>query len=142
MANKRVVAGWIVCGLVALFLGVGSAAGKFVDWEGKQEMFDKFGMTFEQARQIGMLEILLAIVYLIPQTSFLGAILLTGYLGGAVFTHYRVNDPYFFPVLIGVVMWIGLALRKPIICQLALGQIPDVLPGEGSSTSDSLPPKA
>jgi DoxX-like family len=54
------------------------------------------------------------VVYLIPRTSVLGAILLTGYLGGAVATHVRVGDNLFsviFPVLLGALLWGGLVLR-------------------------------
>jgi hypothetical protein len=53
-------------------------------------------------------------VYLIPQTAVLGAILLTGYLGGAIATHVRVGDPfsnYFMPILLAVLLWGGLYLR-------------------------------
>jgi hypothetical protein len=49
----------------------------------------------------------------IPQTSVLGAILLTGYLGGATCTHLRVGDPFFMPVVIGALVWGGLFLRDP-----------------------------
>ena len=50
---------------------------------------------------------------MIPQTSVLGAILLTGYLGGATVTHLRVGDPFFMPVIIGALAWGGLFLRDP-----------------------------
>jgi len=56
-------------------------------------------------------EIACAIIYLIPQTSVLGAILLTGYLGGATATHVRVGEPVFMPVIMGVVIWLGIFLR-------------------------------
>ena len=55
------------------------------------------------------------VLYLIPRTSVLGAILLTGYLGGAVATHVRVGGPLFsviFPVIFGVLVWGGLYLRE------------------------------
>src|SRR5215211_8766433 len=65
---------------------------------------------------LGMGIVLLAstILYMIPRTAILGAILLTGYLGGAVATHVRVGDPLFsvlFPVLVGALIWGGLYLR-------------------------------
>jgi hypothetical protein len=57
------------------------------------------------------------VIYLIPQTSVLGAILLTGYLGGAVATNLRLGNPFFshtlFPVYFGVFIWVGLWLREP-----------------------------
>jgi DoxX-like family len=61
---------------------------------------------------ICILEIVCAVAYAIPQTSVLGAILLTGYLGGATATHVRAGEPIFFvPVILGVVVWGGLYLR-------------------------------
>ena len=68
-----------------------------------------------------MIEVAVTLLFLIPRTSFLGAILVTGYLGGAVWTHLRVGDPWYFPIIIGVVMWVALGLRKPEIFKLALG---------------------
>jgi len=60
---------------------------------------------------LGIVEIACTIIYLIPQTSVLGAILLTGYLGGATATHARVGEPFIFPVLLGVLVWLGIYLR-------------------------------
>jgi len=61
---------------------------------------------------ICILEIICAVVYAIPRTSVLGAILLTGYLGGATATHVRVSDPLFLvPAILGVLVWGGLYLR-------------------------------
>jgi hypothetical protein len=51
-------------------------------------------------------------VYAIPGTSVLGAILLTGYLGGATATHVRIGEPFYFPVIVGVLVWVGLYLRE------------------------------
>src|ERR1700704_600674 len=64
---------------------------------------------------IGIVLLVCTVLYVIPRTSVLGAILLTGYLGGAVATHVRVGDPLFshvlFPVYLGVLIWLGLYLR-------------------------------
>jgi hypothetical protein len=75
---------------------------------------------------IGLLELGCLVVYLVPRTSILGAIMLTGFLGGAVLTHVRVGDPLFshvlFPVYIGALIWGGLFLRdrlQAIIVDLA-----------------------
>jgi len=67
---------------------------------------------------IGVLELVLLVLYLIPRTAFLGAILTTAYLGGAVWTHLRVGEPWFFPIIVAVLMWLGLALRRPAIFRL------------------------
>ena len=63
---------------------------------------------------IGLVLLACTILYLIPRTAVLGAILLTGYLGGAVATHVRVGGPLFaiiFPVILGAMLWVGLYLR-------------------------------
>jgi hypothetical protein len=122
--NQR-IAGWIVSGLVSLFLIGPSAMGKFVEWEGKEKMFEHLGYSAELIKQIGFVEIALALLFLVPRASFIAAVLLTGYLGGAVATHVRVGDAFFFPIVVGVVMWIGLALRRPAIWQLAGGRDPE-----------------
>ncbi len=67
---------------------------------------------------LGTLEICITLLYLIPRTSFLGAILITGYLGGAIFTHLRIGEPWFVQALLGVVAWLGLALRRPILFRM------------------------
>ena len=64
---------------------------------------------------LGLVLLTCTLLYLIPRTSVLGAILLTGYLGGAVATHVRVEDgvfPVFFPVILGALLWGGLVLRE------------------------------
>jgi hypothetical protein len=71
-----------------------------------------FGYPDHLIRYIGVLEVACTIVYLIPRTAVLGAILVTGYLGGATATNVRVEDPSFIgPVLAGVFAWAGLYLR-------------------------------
>ena len=119
-SSKSQIAGWVLSGLVSVFLAGPSALGKFVEWEGKAKMFDHIGFTNDVIMKIGVLEIILAILFLIPRTGFLGAILLTGYLGGATVTHVRVGDPYFMPIVIGVVMWIGMGLRRPAVFSLVI----------------------
>jgi len=80
------------------------------------ESFAQLGYPVSLARGIGLLELLCIIVYVIPRTSVLGAILLTGYLGGAVATHVRVGSPLFthilFPTYVGALIWGGLLLRE------------------------------
>jgi hypothetical protein len=65
---------------------------------------------------LGLVLIAATLLYAIPQTSVLGAIVLTGYLGGATWTHVRMGGPVFpmvFPILVGVLIWGGLSLREP-----------------------------
>ncbi len=75
------------------------------------EEFARLGYTERLALGIGILEVVCAVVYAIPRTSVLGAILLTGYLGGATATHVRIGDPFFAPMVVGLLVWGGLFLR-------------------------------
>lgn len=116
------ITGWILTGLVGLFLIGASGVPKFLDWEGRDAMLAHMGISSSLMPTIGVIEIAVTLIYLIPRTAFLGAILITGYLGGAIMTHLRVGDPWWFPIIIGVVVWLGLALRQPAIIRLALGR--------------------
>jgi hypothetical protein len=60
---------------------------------------------------IGIAELASTILYIIPQTAVLGAILLTGYLGGAIATHVRLGESVLIPAVLGVLVWLGLYLR-------------------------------
>ena len=122
--TQRII-GWILTVLVGLFLIGVSGIPKFLDISKIPNMADmmaKLQIPLDLLKILGIIEISVAVLYLIPRTSFLGAILTTGYLGGAVWTHLRVGDPWFFPIIVGVLMWLGLALRHPVIFRLLLGQ--------------------
>jgi len=75
------------------------------------------GWAPEKAFPLGVLLLALTLLYAVPQTSILGAVLITGYLGGAVATHVRIDSPLFshvlFGVYLGLIMWAGLWLREP-----------------------------
>ncbi len=113
------VAGWILTALVGVFMIGVSGVPKFLDFPGKNEMMDKMGIPLSLLPAIGVVEIVVTLIYLIPRTSFLGAILMTGYLGGAIITHLRIGEPWFFPIIVGVLAWLALALRQPMIFSLA-----------------------
>ena len=76
----------------------------------------KLGYTESTIVPLGIVLLAGTVLYVVPQTSVLGAILLTGYLGGAVATHVRVGDPLFshvlFPAYLGVLIWLVLYLRE------------------------------
>ncbi len=79
----------------------------------------KYGYPAHVARPLVILEIICAVLYLIPQTAVLGAILLTAYLGGAVATHVRASEQQFwFPIAMGALVWLGLFLRDARIRKL------------------------
>ena len=80
------------------------------------ESFTQLGYPVSLAVGLGILELVCLIAYVVPHTSILGAILLTGYLGGAIATQVRVGGPLFthvlFPVYLGALLWGGLFLRE------------------------------
>jgi hypothetical protein len=71
------------------------------------------GLPESMILALAIIELSCVVVYLIPQTSLLGAILLTGYMGGAICTHWRVGDPFVVQIVLGIVVWLGLYLREP-----------------------------
>lgn len=71
----------------------------------------KLGYPESVVLGIGLLEVICTVIYAIPSTAVLGAVLLTGYLGGAITTHVRVGEPFVIPLALGVLVWAGLYLR-------------------------------
>ena len=78
-----------------------------------------YGFTESHLHIIAWLEIICGIIYLIPHTSVFGAVLLTGYLGGAVATHIRANEPPIAPIVVAIVLWLGIYLREPRLHHVA-----------------------
>jgi hypothetical protein len=70
------------------------------------------GLPESMILPLAILEIACVVIYLIPPTSILGAILLTGYIGGAICTHWRAGDPFIVQIAIGIFVWLGLYLRE------------------------------
>lgn len=62
---------------------------------------------------LGILELFCVVVYAVPATAVLGALLLTGYIGGAILTHLRIGEPVYMHVALGVLIWLGVWLREP-----------------------------
>ena len=115
VSKKRLWAGRIVSALTVVFLlvdGVMKVMKAPVAVQGSIQLGYPESVVFG----IGLVLLVCTLLYVIPRTSILGAILLTGYLGGAVATHVRVGDPLFshalFPVYLGVMVWGGLFLRN------------------------------
>lgn len=105
--------GIVISTLAVLFFAF-DGVGKVMKIPQVIEATTKLGVPVEQVPGIGILLLVCTALYAIPQTSVLGAILLTGYLGGAVQTHVRVGGPAFpvaFSVGFGVLVWLGLWLR-------------------------------
>jgi hypothetical protein len=112
VSKKTLWASYIMSALPLLLLLM-SAVMKLIKPPPVVEGFAHLGFPESLALGLGLLELACAVVYVIPQTSVLGAILLTGYLGGATVTHLRVGEPFFMPVLLGMLVWGGLYLRDP-----------------------------
>jgi hypothetical protein len=112
VSSKRLWAGRVVSALPALLL-LFSGSMKLLRVPAVIEGMAHYGYPEHLIFYIGMLEVGCTIVYLIPRTAVLGAILMTGYLGGATATSVRIGDPAFIgPILAGVFVWAGLYLRN------------------------------
>ena len=111
VSKKSLWAGRIISALVVLFL-LFDAIAKLMKIAPVLQAFDRLGYSTGLAVPIGVLLLVCTAVYVIPRTSILGAILLTAYLGGATATHVRAGEPFYFPVLFGVLVWAGLYLRE------------------------------
>jgi hypothetical protein len=110
-SKKLYWAGWVLTALPSALL-IFSGAMKLTQSEQVMEGFTHLGYDPKIAVGLGIVELACTIIYLIPQTAVLGAILLTGYLGGATATHLRIGEPNFVaPVIVGMVLWGGLYLR-------------------------------
>lgn len=114
--SKMAIAGWIVTGLVGAFLAM-SASFKFFTPDIVRETMSGLGWPAHHDLMIGIIETACVILYLVPRTALLGAILETALLGGAIATNVRVDNPLFshelFGVYLGVLVWLGLWLRDP-----------------------------
>jgi hypothetical protein len=111
--------GRVLSAVPVLLMGF-SAVMKLIKHPSVIEGMTKFGFPESLIVPIGVLEISCAIIYLIPQTSVFGAVLVAAYLGGATVTLVRVGDPtWFLPVVTGICAWLGLWLREPRLRPLA-----------------------
>jgi hypothetical protein len=113
VSKKSLWAGRIISALPVLLLLL-SGVVKLIKPAGVVQGFAHFGYSESVIVSIGIIELACTVVYLIPRTSILGAILLTGYLGGATATNVRIGDPLFLvPAILGVLVWGGLFFREP-----------------------------
>src|SRR4051812_15316400 len=110
--------GRVLSALPVIALGM-SAVMKLTHGKPVVEGFAKFGFPESQLTIIGVVELLCMILYVIPQTALLGAVLIAAYLGGATVTHARIGDPsWVTPVILGIFAWLGLWLREPRLREL------------------------
>ncbi|MBI2690173.1 MAG: DoxX family protein [Acidobacteria bacterium] len=116
-ATKRKWAGRALGAIPVLMMWM-SAGMKFAQPPGLAEGFAHLGLPLSHALGLGLLEVTCTVVYLIPRTRVLGAILMTGFLGGATATHMRIGDPFFLQPLLGAMAWGGLYLRDERLREL------------------------
>ena len=118
MTTKQMLwAGYVMSALPVLML-LFSGILKLVKPASVAEGFTHLGYDDNLALGLGLVELLSTLLYVIPRTTVLGAILLTGYLGGATATHLRIGEPFHMAVLLGVLLWGGLSLRDERLRQL------------------------
>jgi hypothetical protein len=114
ISNGAIWTGRVLSGLAIVFLLFDGAI-KLVPLDVVITTSQQLGIPTELARTLGVLTLACTILYAIPRTSVLGAILLTGYMGGAIYTHLRADSPLFthtlFGVYLAVLIWGGLYLR-------------------------------
>ena len=111
-SGKAVWTGRVITIVVSL-LFLFSATMKFVGGAPVKEGMAHLGLPESMTIPLGILELACTVVFLIPATSVLGAILLAGYMGGAICTHWRVGDSFLPQVGIALVVWLAIYLREP-----------------------------
>jgi hypothetical protein len=119
--TKTLVAGYVLTTLVSLFLAFDTVI-KVLMLAPAVQGTAQLGYPANTVVWIGMIELVCLVLYLVPRTSVLGALLLTGYLGGAIATHVRVGSPLLshtlFPIYVALLTWGGLYLREPRLREL------------------------
>ena len=114
-SNGMLWTGRIITGLVGLFL-LFDCSVKLIKAPSAVQGTVQLGYPESAIVPVGTALLISLVLYLIPRTSILGAILLTGYLGGATATMVRVTSPWVtFPVFIGMLAWAGLYFRDPVL---------------------------
>jgi len=117
--TKRII-GWVLTGLIAAFMLM-SAFGKFFPNETMKASLAGSKITLEVMRNIGIVEILCVVLWLIPRTGIAGTLLMASYLGGAICMHVSMAQPVWMPALICALVWVASALRFPELTQRLFG---------------------
>jgi DoxX-like family len=121
VSTKRLWIGRVLSGLVVLFLLMDSVM-KLSKPAAVLKAQAELGWPDEITVATGVVLLICTILYAVPKAATLGAVLLTGYLGGAVAVQWRIGHPLFaqtlFPVYMGVVLWAGLCLRDAQLCEM------------------------
>lgn len=112
-----VLTGWIMTGLLLVFIVGASVVPKLIGATSAVEALVGIGWSPQHLIALGITELVLIVLFVIPRTGLLGAVLMTGLLGGAMASHIRAESPLFshtlFSIYLGVFMWGALFLRDP-----------------------------
>lgn len=118
-ASPMVWTGRVLSGLFVLFMLGASIAPKLLGMPVAAQTLTALGWKADYVLMIGLMELAFTVLYVIPRTSVLGAILMTGLLGGAMATQVRIENPLFshelFSLYLGLFLWGGLWLRDPAL---------------------------
>lgn len=109
--------GWVLTGLVGLLMAFAGVMGISPPPEAAEQAA-KYGYPDGVMFSIGVTALVCALLYVIPQTAALGAVLLTGYMGGAIATHVSAGEEFAPAAVVGVVVWLALYLRDPRVREL------------------------
>jgi hypothetical protein len=119
--KKRLMVGYVLTGLVSAFLTF-DVVMKVLRLAPAVQATTDLGYPAGTVVWIGLIQLICLVTYLVPRTSVLGAVLLTGYLGGAIATHVRVESPLLgytlFPTYVAAMVWGGLYLRETRLREL------------------------
>ena len=118
-SRKMVWISYIVSAIPVLMLLL-SGVMKLIPSPQLSKGFEDLGWPIGHATLLAVIELSCVVIYLIPRTAVLGAILIAAYLGGATATHIRISDysEFFIPIVLGILAWLGLWLRDPRLRQL------------------------
>jgi len=122
VSRQKLWAGAVIAGLVVVFL-IFDGVTKVIQIEAVKEASVQLGLSASVTPAIGVVLLICTAIYVIPATRIFGAILLTGYLGGAIAIHVRAENgafPVIFAATLAVLLWIALVLREPGLLRLIL----------------------
>ena len=121
MRKYAVATGYVLSALTVVILLADAGVVLFIPTQLQAEM-SAMGIPMRLGRSLGVIEVLVAILYAVPRTAVLGAILVAGFFGGAICTHFRVGElgspAELVATAIGIIAWAGLWLRNPRLREL------------------------
>jgi hypothetical protein len=106
------IVNWILAGLIG-FIFIGSAMSKFFGGDEAAEMAKGIGLTVTTLKMLGAVELISAVLFILPRTGVLGTLLLAAYMGGAMATHITHGQSVIAPMLIQAVLWVAAVIRFP-----------------------------